>query len=81
MEVYLKYLGIDIWRSAEDKYEFPKETTNKSKENDDHTTSISVLVDPKNKGLYEWNRQAKNVILCGLYNVEFNKFMQSNTMK
>ena len=39
MEVYLQSLGMGIWKSVDDGYEFPKATTDESEETDEHTVS------------------------------------------
>ena len=81
MEVYLKYPGIDIWRSVEDKYELPKEIINESEETDEHIVSRIAPIDLENRRRYEWNAREKNALLCGLVHVKFTKVMQCTKEK
>ena len=54
MEVYLKTLGMDIWKLVEEGYEFPK-VIDESEENGEISTSKTMNVDPENIKQYEWN--------------------------
>ena len=64
LEFYLQSLGMDVWKSVEDGYEFLK-ATDELEENDECATSKTVSVDTENRRQYEWNVRAKNVILFG----------------
>ena len=72
---------MDIWKSVEDGYEFPKETIDESEGTNEHTTSRTTPVDPKNKRQYEWNARENNAILCGITDVEFTKGIQCTATK
>ena len=48
MGVYLKSLGMDIWKLVEDGYKFRKETTNESKETDENIVYGTTRVDQEN---------------------------------
>ena len=87
MEVYMWSLDMDMWKSIEDRYKFPK-ITDESKQNGDEleencetTTLKTMIVDPANKKHYEWNVRAKNAILYRLADVEFTKVMHCTTPK
>ena len=80
MEVYLQSLGMNVWKSIEDIYEFLK-AADESEDNGEHSISWTTTVDPENRKKYEWNAQANNVILCSIVHVEFTKLMQCTATK
>ena len=48
MESYLHSLGMYVWKSVKDGYEFPK-VADESEENGDISTSRMEPIDPKNR--------------------------------
>ena len=71
---------MDVWKSVEYGYEFPR-AIGESEKNNELTTSRTMSVDPKNRRWYEWNTQEKKDILCGLFDAKFTKLMQFTTEK
>ena len=72
---------MDIWKSIEDRYKFPKfieeleEKDYESEENRETVASKIVSVGPNNRKQNEWNVRVNNTIICGLTDSEFTKVM------
>ena len=79
----MQSLSMDLWKSVEDGYEFPK-VAEELEENGGATevsTTKMVTVDPENRKKSEWNTWEKKVILCELVYDEFTKVMHCIIVK